>query len=133
MEVKIEVSEQDIKEAKQLWIEKQLQQYIGIDYWQRQSTENDLLAEIRKQHQYGAEMYLTPEFKKELQDKYREQVKKLVDEELKRLNYNLKQIVQQYIFEKLDNLVQDTLKDAIFTTQSDYNAQLENENQSLNH
>jgi uncharacterized membrane protein YheB (UPF0754 family) len=127
MEIKIEVSEEEIKEAKQLWIEKQLNQYLGIEYWKRQSTENDLMAEIRKSHQYGAEMYLTPEFKKELQEKYREQVKKLVDEELKRLNYEIKKVVQQYLFEKLDNLVEETLKDAIFTTQTDYNAQFENE------
>lgn len=38
---------------------------------------------------------------------------------------NLKTIVQQFIFEKLDNLVQETLKDAIFTTQTDYQRQFE--------
>ena len=128
MEVKIEVSEKEIQEAKTLWIEKQLSQYLGIEYWKRQSTENELLAEIRKAHGYGAEMYLTAEFKKELQDKYRDAVKKLVDEELKRLNYEMKRVVQQYIHEKLDNLVQETLKDAVFTTQIDYNAQFESEN-----
>lgn len=128
MEIKIEVTEKEIQEAKQQWIEKQLNQYLGIDYWKRQSTENELLAEIRKTHQYGAEMYLTKEFKQELQEKYREAVKKLVDEELKRINYEMKRVVQQYIFEKLDALVQDTLKDAIFTTQTDYNSQFENEN-----
>ena len=101
---------------------------MGVEYWKRQSTENELLAEIRKAHGYGAEMYLTAEFKKELQDKYRDAVKKLVDEELKRLNYEMKRVVQQYIHEKLDALVQETLKDAVFTTQTDYNAQFEIEN-----
>lgn len=128
MEIKIELSEKEIQEAKTIWIEKQLNQYLGVEYWKRQSTENELLAEIRKAHGYGAEMYLTAEFKKELQDKYRDAVKKLVDEELKRLNYEMKRVVQQYIHEKLDNLVQETLKDAVFTTQMDYNAQFENEN-----
>ena len=127
MEIKIEVTEKEIAERKQQWIDAQLQQYCGIDYWKRQSTEGELLAEIRKKHEYGAELYLTQEFKQELQRTVREQVQKLVDEELKRSKQTLKQIVQQFMFEKLDALVQETLKDAIFTTQSDYNSQFENE------
>jgi len=119
MEIKIEVTEKEIAERKAIWIDQQLQQYCGLDYWKRQSTENELLSEIRKKHNYGAEFYLTEEFKKQLQETLKEQVKKLVDEELKRSQRTLQTVVQQFIFEKLDNLVQETLKDAIFTTQTD--------------
>jgi len=125
MEIKIQVTEQEIEQRKKEWIDAQLQQYCGLEYWKRQSTENELLAEIRKKHGYGSELYLTPEFKEELQNTLKEQVRKLVDEELKRQNRTLQQIVQQFIFEKLDNLVQETLKDAIFVTQTDYEKQFE--------
>jgi uncharacterized membrane protein YheB (UPF0754 family) len=127
MEIKIQVTEEEIEQRKKEWIDAQLHQYSKMEYWKRQNVENELLAEIRKQQGYGSEMYLTAEFKKELQDKYREQVRKLVDEELKRLNYNLKKMVQDFIFEKLDNLVQETLKDSIFVSQVDYERQFETE------
>lgn len=127
MEIKIELTEKEIAERKQQWIDNQLAQYAGVDYWKRESLQNELLSEIRKKHQYGAELYLTPEFKQELQNTLRESVKKLVDEELKRTNRQLQQIVQQFIFEKLDGLVQETLKDALFTTQTDYARQMEHE------
>jgi len=127
MEIKIEVTEQEIEQRKKEWIDAQLQQYSKMEYWKRQTIENELLGEIRKQHQYSSDMYLTPEFKQELQDKYKEQVHKLIDEELKRLNRNLQTIVQQFIFEKLDNLVQETLKDAIFVSSTDYESQFETE------
>lgn len=125
MEIKIEVTEKEIAERKAIWIDQQLQQYCGLDYWKRQSTENELLSEIRKKHGYSAGLYLTEDFKKQLQETLKEQVKKLVDEELKRSQRTLQTIVQQFIFEKLDNLVQETLKDAIFTTQTDYQRQFE--------
>lgn len=125
MEIKIEVTEKEIAERKAIWIDQQLQQYCGLDYWKRQSTENELLSEIRKKHEYSAGLYLTEDFKKQLQETLKEQVKKLVDEELKRSQRTLQTIVQQFIFEKLDNLVQETLKDAIFTTQTDYQRQFE--------
>jgi len=127
MEIKIEVTEKEIAERKQQWIDAQLQQYAGMDYWKRESLQSELLAEIRKKHQYGAELYLTQEFKQELQNTLRESIKKLVDEELKRTDRQLQQIVQQFIFEKLDGLVQETLKDAVFTTQTDYTRQMEHE------
>jgi len=125
MEIKIEVTEKEIAERKAIWIDQQLQQYCGLDYWKRQSTENELLAEIRKKNEYGAGFFLTEDFKKQLQNTLKEQVQKLVDEELKRSQRTLQTIVQQFIFEKLDNLVQKTLKDAIFTTQTDYQRQFE--------
>jgi hypothetical protein len=125
MEIKIEVTEKEIAERKAIWIDQQLQQYCGLDYWKRQSTENELLAEIRKKNEYGAGFYLTEDFKKQLQNTLKEQVQKLVDEELKRSQRTLQTIVQQFIFEKPDNLVQETLKDAIFTTQTDYQRQFE--------
>lgn len=127
MEIKIEVTEKEIAERKALWIDQQLQQYAGLDYWKRISTENELLAEIRKKSEFGANFYLTDDFKKQLHETLKSQVGKLVDEELKRLERSLKQIVQQFIFEKLDNLVQETLKDAIFTTQTDYQRQFEHD------
>ena len=127
MEIKVQVTEKEIEQRKKEWIDAQLQQYSKMEYWKRQNVENELLAEIRKQHSYGSNMYLTPEFKKELQEKHKEQVHKLVDEELKRLNYNLKRIVQDFIFEKLDNLVQETLKNSIFVSNVDYERQFETE------
>lgn len=84
MEIKIEVTEQEIVERKNQWIDSQLQQYMGLEYWKRNATQDELLAEIRKKHQYGAELYLTQEFKQELQNTLREQVTKLVEEELKK-------------------------------------------------
>ena len=127
MEIKVQVTEEEIEQRKKEWIDAQLQQYSKMEYWKRQNVENELLAEIRKKHSYGSDMYLTPEFKKELQEKHKEQVHKLVDEELKRLNYNLKRIVQDFIFEKLDNLVQETLKNSIFVSNVDYERQFETE------
>ena len=123
MELKIEITEQDIAERKKIWIDSQLQQYMGLDYWKRSATQDELLAEIRTAHQIGSKLYLTKEFKAELQETLREQVSKLVEEELKRSKQSLKEIVQQFLFEKLDALVQETLKDSIFTTTSDYNNQ----------
>lgn len=79
-----------------------------------------MLAEIRKKHGYNSELYLTPEFKEELKRTLKDQVQNLVDEELKRKNRILEQIVKQFIFEKLDKLVQETLKDAIFVTKTNY-------------
>jgi|SRR3990172_10749993 len=114
MEIKIEVTEQEITKRKQQWIDQQLQQYMGLEYWKQNATQNELLAEIRKAHQYGSQLYLTQKFKQELQNTLREQVQKLVEEELNK--QDLKQIVKDFLFQKLDNLVQKTLKDAIFTT-----------------
>ena len=127
MEIKVQVTEEEIEQRKKEWIDAQLQQYSKMEYWKRQNIENELLAEIRKKHSYGSDMYLTPEFKKELQEKHKEQVHKLVDKELERLNYNLKRIVQDFIFEKLDNLVQETLKNSIFVSNVDYERQFETE------
>ena len=118
MEINIEITEREIAERKQQWIDAQVQKYMGLDYWEKSTTQDQLFAEIRKKHQYGAELYLTEEFKKELQNTVREQVQKLVDEELKISKQTLKHIVQNYLFEKLEVLVQETLKDAIFTTQN---------------
>ena len=113
MEIKIELTEQEVKDYKERFMERKLSEYTSQSYWESESMKNKLLEGIREKHQYGAELYLTQDFKKKLQETLHDQVEKLVEKQLKGQELIIQNIVEQFIFNHIEEMCNKVLKNVM--------------------